>query len=270
MLKRKAYDRLIRWKNQDHKKALCIIGARQIGKTTIVREFAEEYYENFIEINFYEEPEAMKIFSGNLDVDTIITNLTAYTRKLMEPHKTLVLFDEIQQFPNIRTAMKFLVADGRFDYIESGSLLGVNFKEVVSFPVGFEEVYKMYPMDFEEFLWAKGYEKTNIEDMLWHMKTEKPFNEMEMKLYNSIFLDYCILGGMPAVVREYISKGTFEGTLDIQRQLLNDYREDVRKYAEGMDQTRILNVFEQIPMQLAKDNKKFQISKVARGARFKH
>lgn len=156
MLKRKAYDRLIRWKNQDHKKALCIIGARQIGKTTIVREFAEEYYENFIEINFYEEPEAMKIFSGNLDVDTIITNLTAYTRKPMEPHKTLVLFDEIQQYPNIRTAMKFLVADGRFDYIESGSLLGVNFKEVVSFPVGFEEVYKMYPMDFEEFLWANG------------------------------------------------------------------------------------------------------------------
>ena len=143
MLKRKAYDRLIRWKNQDHKKALCIIGARQIGKTTIVREFAEEYYENFIEINFYEEPEAMKIFSGNLDVDTIITNLTAYTRKLMEPHKTLVLFDEIQHYPNIRTAMKFLVADGRFDYIESGSLLGVNFKEVVSFPVGFEEVYIM-------------------------------------------------------------------------------------------------------------------------------
>ena len=101
------------------------------------------------------------------------------------------------------------------------------------------------------------------------MKTQKPFNEIEMKVYSSLFLDYCILGGMPAVVREYISKGTFEGTLDIQRQLLNDYREDIRKYAEGMDQTRILNVFEQIPMQLAKDNKKFQISKVASGARFK-
>lgn len=127
----------------------------------------------------------------------------------------------------------------------------------------------MMSMDFEEFLWAKGYDDSNTKNMLEHMKTEKPFNETEMRVYSSLFLDYCILGGMPAVVREYISKGTFEGTLDIQRQLLNDYREDIRKYAEGMDQTRILNVFEQIPIQLAKDNKKFQISKVASGARFK-
>ena len=117
--------------------------------------------------------------------------------------------------------------------------------------------YNMMSMDFEEFLWAKGYDRVAIEDMLWHMKAEKPFNEIDMKVYSALFLDYCILGGMPAVVRAYISKGTFEGTLDIQRQLLNDYREDIRKYAEGMDQTRILNVFEQIPIQLAKDNKKF-------------
>ena len=135
--------------------------------------------------------------------------------------------------------------------------------------MGYKTDYNMMSMDFEEFLWAKGYDDSNTKNTLEHMKTEKPFNETEMRVYSSLFLDYCILGGMPAVVREYISKGTFEGTLDIQRQLLNDYREDIRKYAEGMDQTRILNVFEQIPIQLAKDNKKFQISKVASGARFK-
>lgn len=127
----------------------------------------------------------------------------------------------------------------------------------------------MCSMDFEEFLWAKGYGPETVEDMLDHMRTQKPFNENDMSVFNGLFLDYCILGGMPAVVREYITRGTFEGTLDMQRQLLEDYREDIRKYTEGMDQTRILNVFEQIPVQLAKDNKKFQISKVAKGARFK-
>ena len=124
-------------------------------------------------------------------------------------------------------------------------------------------------MDFEEFLWAKGYDDGFIADLLDHMRTLTPFSELELSVCNSLFLDFCILGGMPAVVREYVEQGTFEGSLDIQRQLIADYREDIRKYAEGLDQGRILNVFDQIPPQLAKDNKKFQISKVASGARFK-
>ncbi|HBA48131.1 MAG TPA: AAA family ATPase, partial [Lachnospiraceae bacterium] len=135
--------------------------------------------------------------------------------------------------------------------------------------VGYKTDYNMFSMDFEEFLWAKGYGENAAEEMLQHMVALRPFNESAMRTYGNLFLDYCILGGMPAVVREYIEKGTFEGTLAIQRQLLADYREDIRKYADGMDQARILNVFEQIPVQLAKDNKKFQISKVAKGARFK-
>jgi len=127
----------------------------------------------------------------------------------------------------------------------------------------------MFSLDFEEFLWAKGYDDSTVEDMLEHMRTLKPFNEVEMAVYSELFLDYCILGGMPAVVREFVEKGTFEGSLEVQRQLIADYKEDIRKYAEGMDQTRILNVFNHIPVQLAKDNKKFQISKVASGARFR-
>ena len=127
----------------------------------------------------------------------------------------------------------------------------------------------MFSLDFEEFLWAKGYDDSFVEDMLEHMRNLTPFNEVQMSVCSSLFLDYCILGGMPAVVREFIAKGTFEGSLEVQRQLIADYKEDIRKYAEGIDQTRIMNVFNHIPAQLAKDNKKFQISKVASGARFR-
>ena len=127
----------------------------------------------------------------------------------------------------------------------------------------------MFSLDFEEFLWAKGYDESTIQEMLEHMIQLKSFNEIEMSIYSSLFLDFCILGGMPAVVREYIEKGTFEGSIDIQKQLVADYKEDIRKYADGMDQTRITNVFNHIPVQLAKDNKKFQITKVASNARFR-
>ena len=125
MLRRKAWNKLVQWKNSADKKALCIIGARQIGKTTLVRQFGKEYYENFVELNFISDKRAGEIFDGDLSAETIITNLTAYIQKPMEPGRTLVLFDEIQECPNARTAIKFLVEDGRFDYIETGSMLGV-------------------------------------------------------------------------------------------------------------------------------------------------
>ena len=151
----------------------------------------------------------------------------------------------------------------------SGSLLGVNYQRIESNSVGYKTDYEMFSLDFEEFLWAKGYDESTVHEMLEHMIQLKPFNEIEMSIYSSLFLDFCILGGMPAVVREYIEKGTFEGSVDIQKQLVADYKEDIRKYADGMDQTRITNVFDHIPVQLAKDNKKFQITKVASNARFR-
>ena len=149
-------------------------------------------------------------------------------------------------------------------------MLGINYRRIESNSVGYKADYEMYSLDFEEFLWAKGYDDAFIEDMLEHMRELAPFNEVQMSVCSSLFLEYCILGGMPAVVREFIAKGTFEGSLEVQRQLIVDYKEDIRKYAEGIDQTRILNVFNHIPVQLAKDNKKFQISKVASGARFRN
>lgn len=269
-LKRKIDTYLIQWKKNVERSPLIVKGARQIGKTESIRRFAERNYKSVIYINFVEEPKYKLITEDGYKTEDIIRNISRMDpSKRFAPGETILIFDELQEFPEISTSLKFFKIDGRFDVICSGSLLGIQYPKIESHSVGYKMDYNMMSMDFEEFLWAKGYDDSHTQNMLEHMKTAKPFNEAEMKVYSSLFLDYCILGGMPAVVREYISKGTFEGTLDIQKQLLNDYREDIRKYADGMDQTRILNVFEQIPMQLAKDNKKFQISKVAKGARFK-
>lgn len=269
-LKRKVDAFLSEWKSNPDKKPLIIKGPRQVGKTESIKKFAELNYKNFIEINFVEEPKYKMIISDGYRAEDIIRNIS-----LLDPSKrfkageTLIFFDELQDFPEIATALKFFKTDGRFDVICSGSMLGINYQRIESNSVGYKTDYEMYSFDFEEFLWAKGYGDSLTENLLNHMKTLTPFSELELKVYNSLFLDFCILGGMPAVIKEYIEKGTFEGSIEVQRQLIADYKEDIRKYAEGMDQTRILNVFNQIPPQLAKDNKKFQISKVASGARFK-
>lgn len=269
-LNRKIDTFLSEWKRDPERKPLIVKGPRQVGKTESLRRFAEANYTSVIYINFVEEPKYKLITADGYHVDNIIKNISR-----MDPSKrfiaseTVLFFDELQDFPEISTALKFFQIDGRFDVLCSGSLLGIHYKRIESNSVGYKTDYQMSSLDFEEFLWACGYEQETVQDLLRHMVTLEPFNEVDMKVFNGLFLDYTILGGMPAVVRQYIEKGTFEGTLAIQQQLLEDYREDIRKYAEGMDQTRILNVFEQIPVQLAKDNKKFQISKVASGARFK-
>lgn len=269
-LKRKIDSYLASWKNDASRKPLIVKGPRQVGKTSSILRFAETAYESIIYINFVEEPKYKRITEDGYKTEDIIRNISRIDpSKRFEAGKTLIFFDELQEYPEISTALKFFKIDNRFDVICSGSLLGIHYKRIESNSVGYKTDYTMFSMDFEEFLWAKGYGRADIEDMLQHMRMKAPFNQAEMSVYGSLFLDYCILGGMPAVVREYIMRGTFEGTLDIQRQLLEDYREDIRKYAEGMDQARILNVFEQIPLQLAKDNKKFQITKVSKGARFK-
>lgn len=269
-LRRKIDSFLTEWKNSENRKPLIVKGPRQVGKTESIRRFAMEAYRNVVYINFVEEPKYKKITEDGYKTEDIIRNISRIDPgKRFEEGETLLFFDELQEYPEIATALKFFCIDGRFDVICSGSLLGIHYKRIESNSVGYKSDYDMYSMDFEEFLWAKGYGDAVVEEMLEHMKTQKPFNETEMTTYSNLFLDYCILGGMPAVVREYIRRDTFEGTLEVQRQLLEDYKEDIRKYAEGLDQTRILNVFEQIPLQLAKDNKKFQVSKVASGARFK-
>lgn len=269
-LKRKIDSFLLEWKNKDNRNPLIVKGPRQIGKTESIKRFAENNYESVIEINFVTSKKFKMITDDGYDADSIIKNISLIDPSYkFIPGKTLIFFDELQDHPEIATALKFFKLDGRFDVICSGSLLGINYNRIESNSVGYKTDYDMYSLDFEEFLWAKGYDSSVVEDMLYHMNTLTPFTELQHSIYSSLFLDFCILGGMPAVVKQFIENNTFEDTLDIQRQLIADYKEDIRKYAEGMDKTRILNVFNSIPWQLAKENKKFQLSKIEKGARFK-
>ena len=262
MLYRKAYDKLLAWKKQTKRKALCILGARQIGKTTVIRQFGNDNYECFIEINFITDADAAKIFSGNLDANTIITNLTAYTRKPMIPGKTLVLLDEIQACPNARTAIKFLVEDGRFDYIESGSLLGVKHKEVRSYPVGFEEVYQMYPMDLEEYLWANGVQKSTIQYLKDCYDNGLQVTEAIHETMCKLFYSYIVVGGMPDVVQTYVDTHDIAQVIARQTEILELYRLDIAQYAEGNDKIKIRAIFDSIPSQLNDKKRRFILTAI--------
>ena len=267
-LKRKIDDYLLSWKQQPDRKPLIVKGARQIGKTESIRHFAESQYENVIEINFVLEPKYKTITADGYDVDSIVKSISLLDPvKRFVPGETLIVFDELQEFPDIATSLKSFCMDRRFDVICSGSLLGLHYKKIHSNSVGYKDDYEMFSLDFEEFLWARGYDDSFTDAMLEHMQTLTPFSENEMAVYSKLFLDFCILGGMPAVVRGFIEKGNFSGSLELQKQLLLDYEEDIRKYAEGLDQEKLLSVYRHVPAQLAKENKKFQYSTISKSAR---
>lgn len=267
--KRKIDNFLIEWKNSLNKKPLIIKGCRQIGKTESIKHFAKENYTNIVYINFVENPKMKTILEDGYSVDMIIKNISKlYPNYKFIKKDTLIIFDELQEFPEIATSLKFFCIDGNYDVICSGSLLGINYKRIESNSVGYKYDYEMSSFDFEEFLWAKGYNEDFINDIYNHMIEQKPFNSLDFNLLNDLFLDFCILGGMPEVISTYIENNSFLDTLRIQKQLLLDYEEDIRKYVSGIDQTRVLNVYRHIPIQLAKENKKFQITKVAKNARF--
>lgn len=269
-LKRKIDAFFDEWKSNPDRKPLIVKGPRQVGKTESILRFAEKNYSSIVAINFVEEPKYRTIIEDGYSPSDIIRNISRIDpSKRFEEGQTLIFFDEIQDFPDIATSLKFFKLDGRYDVIASGSLLGLNYRRIESNSVGYKVDVELQSLDFEEFLWANGYGDDVTEDMLAHMKQIKPFNSTDLTVFERLFLDYCILGGMPAIVRAYIQSGTFQGSLEMQRQLVLDYEEDIRKYVEGLDQTKILNVFQHIPIQLARENTKFQISKVARGARFK-
>lgn len=266
--RRKIDDYLKKWKEDPSHKPLIVKGARQIGKTESLLHFAKSNYENVVYINFALEKKFINILADGYDVGSVIKNITlADPSKKFIPDKTIILFDEIQENPDIATTLKSFKIDAGYDVICSGSMLGINYKKIHSNSVGAKTDYEMHSMDFEEFLWAKGYSQEQIDSILQHMLDNKPFNENESSVFKSLFLDYCVLGGMPEVVKIYIETGTFSGTLDVQEQIRLDYEEDVRKYAEGIDQAKIIRVYRSIPAQLAKKNKKFQFNKVEKNAR---
>lgn len=267
-LKRKIDYFLKQWKEDKEHKPLIVKGARQVGKTESILHFAKENYSNIIYINFALEKKYTKILDDGYDVDSIIKNITLVNSSIdFQKRETIIIFDEIQEYPDIATTLKSFKIDGRYDVICSGSMLGINYNRIHSNSVGYKTDYEMYSLDFEEFLWAKGYNEGNIKDIFNHMVELKPFSDNQLRVYKSLFLDYCVLGGMPDVVRTYITTKSFTNTLNIQRQIMLDYEEDVRKYAIGLDQTKILSVYRSVPSQLGKENKKFQFNKIAKNAR---
>jgi len=268
MLKRKIDQYLLSWKNNKNKLPLIVKGARQIGKTKSIEYFAYNNYKNVIEINFVLQKEYKDIFNDGFDVDTIIKNITLHNPNLtFIPGNTLIFFDEIQDCINCATSLKAFKLDGRFDVICSGSLMGINYKEIESVSVGYKEDFNMYSMDFEEYLWARGYSEDQINDLYYKMLNVIPLSSVEMDVYLNLFHEYMILGGMPNVVNTFIENKNYSDTLSIQRQILIDYEEDISKYAIGLDKGKVLSVFRKIPVFLGKENKKFQITKVASGAR---
>lgn len=268
LLKRKIDNYLNNWKQNKDRKPLIVKGARQIGKTKSITAFAEANYKSVIAINFVEQQKYKQIFNDGYEVDTIIKNISLLDPSLkFIPNDTILFFDELQECPECATSLKFFCIDGRYDVICSGSLMGINYNKIESNSVGYKEDYEMYSMDFEEFLWAKGYSEEFVEELYSHMLNGKPFSELQLETLFDIFRDYMTLGGMPDVVRTYIENKNFSGTLEIQRQLLADYEEDITKYAVGLDKAKIKNIYNHISVFLAKENKRFQISKISHNAR---
>lgn len=267
-LRRKIDKFLKDWKDSPNHKPLIVKGARQIGKTFSIEEFGGKYYENVISINFILQPQFKTIFNDGYDEKSILKNLSFINPEFrLEAGKTLIFFDELQACPAAATSLKSFAIEGDYDVICSGSLMGINYNEIESNAVGYKEDYEMFSLDFEEFLWAKGYTDAMIEEITSYLHDVKPLPSVMFNVLSDIFKDYMVVGGMPAVVDSYISKGNFSGTLELQRQLLTDYQEDITKYAVGLDKGKILNVYNHISTFLAQENKKFRISKVGVHAR---
>lgn len=268
LLKRKIDAYLLAWKSNLNRKPLIIKGARQVGKTRSIEAFAYQNYKNVIQINFVEQKKYREIFSDGFEVNAILANISLLNPEFVfEPGQTIFFFDELQACPDCATSLKFFKLDGRFDVICSGSLMGINYKEIESNSVGYKEDYEMHSMDFEEFLWAKGYSDEFVNDIYQHLIDVKPLSALKMDVLFGLFRDYVIIGGMPEVVNTYVKSKNFSGTLAMQRQLLRDYEEDITKNVEGLDKAKVKAVYNHISTFLAKENKRFQITKIARNAR---
>lgn len=271
MLNRKINDILLNWKTKANHNPIIIKGCRQCGKTFSVKYFCEQNYKNVVYINFLQNPELSSIFNGSLEVDNIIMLMSAILGKkaVFEPNNTSIILDEIQECPEARTALKFFKLDGRYDVIGTGSLLGVKGygKNPKSIPVGFETIVDMYPLDFEEFLWANGIDKSLINYLKEKLQNETPVPDALHKRLKDLLYQYVIIGGMPAVVDSFISNKNINETYDLQQNIIRDYEDDMVKYADNSSKPYIKECFQSIPRQLAKENKKFQYSIIKKNAK---
>ena len=270
MLKRKMEQKLLEWKHTKNHKPLIIKGCRQCGKTFSVLEFAKKNYKHVVYLNFFENPDYASVFAGSLEVDNLVMLLSALLggEAVFEAGETVLVLDEIQDCPEARTALKFFHKDGRYDVIGTGSLLGVKGygKEPKSIPVGSETVLDMYPLDFEEFLWANGIEAPVIDLLRKKLKDEAPVPEALHKRMKQILLQYTVVGGMPEAVQIFVDTKRMDMVLRIQQDIIRSYEDDMVKYAQREDKSRIKECFQSIPKQLSKENKKFQYSVIKKGS----
>ncbi|MCL2128832.1 MAG: AAA family ATPase [Treponema sp.] len=261
MLKRKVIDQLLEWKHKTKKMSLLVKGARQIGKTFSILQFAQEQYPYCVNINFDENPAYRAIFDGNLDMETIVKQISLRVPKAtLVPGETLIFLDEIQNCPKAQTALKFITRDGRFDCIATGSLLGIKIKEIPSYPVGYVEHLEMHSLDFEEFLWARDVSSQSISHIKEYFEKREKVPEAMHERMMELFREYIVVGGMPRVVQEFVDTGNFKLVIKLQRDIISDYASDITKYADGTEKVKARSCFYSIPKQLAKDYKKFQYS----------
>lgn len=270
MLKRKIEQTLDRWKNTPNHKPLIVKGCRQCGKTFSVLDFAKKNYKHVVYLNFFENPAYASVFAESLEVDNIIMLLSALLGReaVFESGNTVLILDEIQDCPEARTALKFFRMDGRFDVIGTGSLLGVKGygKSPRSIPVGSETVVDMYPLDFEEFLWANEISEEMIERLKEYLQLETPIPKALHNRMRQLMLQYAVVGGMPDAVQTFVDTRQMDEVLRIQRDIVRSYEDDMVKYADSPDKPHIKQCFQSIPRQLSKENKKFQYSVVKKGA----
>ena len=278
MLKRKIENILSEWKEDTERKPLVIKGIRQCGKTFSVQKFARSNYQHSVYVNFVEKPDLKLAFYGSKTVDNIVMNLsTMIEGAVFAPGKTCLILDELQECPEARTALKFFKTDGRYDVICTGSLLGVKGygskkkskepEKGTSVPVGYETIVEMYPLDFEEFLWANGISDDIVALLKNALETETPVSAAIHKRMSDLLLQYAVVGGMPEAVNVFLATHDIGRVIKVQRGIIDEYKDDMIKYADEEDQSRIRECFESIPKQLSKENKKFQYSVVSKGGR---
>ena len=275
MLRRKAYENLLEWKKTKQNETLLIKGARQIGKTFLVRQFGQNEYKSFIEINFLKNPDFKSIFEGELTADEIYKRISAHIPSVkFIKGSTLIFLDEIQKCSRARTSLKFLAEDNRYDIICSGSLLGLHYgqdddkevEEVESIPVGFERQLVMYSMDFREFLWAYGYSDEDIAYLKSFFDERKKIPVDILQKFQAILKEYIVVGGMPEVVNDFVNHKDFTRVQNIQDKILSSYDDDISNHAKGMEKVKVRKCYDSVPRQLARENKKFKYSEVEKGS----
>lgn len=265
MLKRKIYHQLLNWKNSKSQECLLVKGARQIGKTFIIEKFGLEYYDSYIYLNFYEHPDYKEIFLGSLEAPEIYKRISLYVKNIhFKEHSTLIFLDEIQDCPNARTALKFLALDDRYDVIASSSLLGLNYREMSSIPVGYERTMEMFSLDFEEFLWAMGKNEASIDALREYFdRKEKVPHELHEQ-FLTLLREYLIIGGMPEVVNSFLKTNNYQEASETQQKIMESYQEDIKHYASSAMRQKISSCYSSIPRQLAKEYTKFQYKVVSK------